>query len=175
MTKPGAGEDNPHVMTASRYQQLMNRAFRLLSRKALSTAELRAKLLEKAPEEEQLVEQVLARLRELGYLNDGQLASDYALMRLQLRPMGRRRLREELRRKRLPEEAIESALEQAYRHTDEESLIARAVQKWMRTKGRPRTTAEAKRLFDHLMRLGFEHEHIHRVLREISKAPLEEE
>lgn len=161
-------------MMESLYQQLMARAFRLLSRKARSTAELRAKLLEKAPGEEQLVERVIVRLQELGYLNDQQLASDYAALRLQLKPMGRRRLREELRRKRLPEVAIEAALNQAYDQTDEESLIMRAVRKWVRTKGVPKTKADAKRLFDHLMRLGFEYDHARRALREVSKISLEE-
>jgi len=162
-------------MRVSLDQQLMDRAFRLLSRKARSAAELRAKLLEKAPGEEQLVERVIARLQELGYVNDQQLASDYAAARLQFKPMGRRRLREELRRKHLPEEVIESALDQAYAQMDEESLLARAVGKWVRTKGAPKTKAEVKRLFDHLMRLGFEYDPVRRALREIAKIPPEGE
>ncbi|GBC77324.1 Regulatory protein RecX [bacterium HR08] len=162
-------------MMASLYQQLMDRALRLLARKARSTAELRAKLMAKAPGQEPIVEQVLARLHELGYLNDRQLASDYAVARLQVKPMGRRRLREELRRKHLPEEAIESALDRAYDRMDEASLIARAVRKWVRIKGRPKTKADAKRLFDHLARLGFEYEHIRQAVREVSRAPLEED
>lgn len=160
-------------MTASLYQRLLDRAFRLLSRRARSAAELRAKLLEKAPGQEQVVEQVIARLCELGYVNDAQLASDYAAARLQVRPMGRRRLREELRRKRLPDEAIESALQEAYAQTDEESLLERALQKWVRTKGIPSTRAELKRLFDYLARLGFEYEQIRRAVREIAPWPEE--
>jgi regulatory protein len=175
LTESGRSEDNLLAMTASLYQQLMDRAFRLLARKARSTAELRAKLLERAPAEEHVVEQVIARLQELGYVNDQQLASDYAVARLQLKPMGRRRLREELRRKRLPEDAIESALDDAYARLDEDALIARAVRKWVRTKGAPKTKAEVKRLFDHLVRLGFDYEHIRRAVREISKVPLGDE
>jgi len=175
LTMSAMSGNNLLAMTASLYQQLLERAFRLLARKARSTAELRAKLQEKAPGQEPLIEQVLARLQELGYLNDRQLASDYAAARLQLKPMGRRRLREELRRKCLPEEAIESALAHAYERVDEEALIARAVRKWVRTKGAPKTRADAKRLFDHLMRLGFEYDHIRRAIRGVSRILLEDE
>ena len=162
-------------MSTSLYQQLLDKAFRLLARRARSAAELRAKLLEKAPGEEALVERVLARVRELGYLNDEQLASDYATARLRRKPMGRRRLREELRRRLLPEDAIESALDQAYGQTDEDSLIARAVGKWVRMRGTPRTRADVKRLFDHLARLGFDSERIRRVVREVSRIRWDEE
>ncbi len=168
-------DDNLSAMAISLYQQLMERAFRLLSRKARSEAELRAQLLKKAPGADAVVERVIARLHELGYLNDRQLASDYAIARLQLKPVGRRRLREELRRKHLPEDAIEAALENAYKQVDEAVLIVRAVKKWLRMKGAPRTQADLKRLFDHLARLGFEYDDIRRVVSGISRVPADEE
>ncbi len=162
-------------MDVSLYQRLIERAFRLLSRKARSEAELRAKLLEKAPGADAVVERVLARLHELGYVNDRQLASDYATARLQLKPIGRRRLREELRRKLVPEDAIEAALDKAYEQVGETALIARAIEKWLRTKGAPRTRADLKRLFDHLARLGFEYDDIRRAVSRISRVPADEE
>jgi regulatory protein len=162
-------------MDVSLYQRLIERAFRLLSRKARSEAELRAKLLEKAPGADAVVERVLARLHELGYVNDRQLASDYATARLQLKPIGRRRLREELRRKLVPEDAIEAALDKAYEQVGETALIARAIEKWLRTKGTPRTRADLKRLFDHLARLGFEYDDIRRAVSRISRVPVDEE
>jgi len=175
LTERMTEDDNLSAMAVSLYQQLMERAFRLLSRKARSEAELRAQLLKKAPEADAVIERVIARLHELGYLNDRQLASDYATARLHLKPIGRRRLREELRRKHLPEDAIEAALDKAYEQASETALIARAVEKWLRVKGAPRTRADVKRLFDHLARLGFEYEDIRRAVREISRVPLEDE
>lgn len=157
------------------YEKAMARALRLLSAKARSKAELRERLLEKAWALEHIVDRVVARLEELGYLNDEQLASDYASSRLQLKPLGRRRLKNELTRRKLPEKIVEAALDEAYDQNDPEHLIARAIQKRLRTRGKPETREETKKLFDYLIRLGFDYDLARRKVIEATKVTLDEE
>ncbi|MBK7597696.1 MAG: RecX family transcriptional regulator [Acidobacteria bacterium] len=71
----------------------MERGLRLLAYKPRTVAEMRERLNEKEWAEEQVVEQVITRLMELGYLNDEQYAASFAGSRLTARPLGRTRLR----------------------------------------------------------------------------------
>lgn len=153
--------------------KVMARALKLLSVKSRTVAELRHRLLERAASES-VVEEVIARLQQWGYLNDEQFAADYSTSRLQLKPLGRRRLARELEQKQVPEPIIESVLDQVYQSLDEESLIDRAIQKRLRSRGAPRRHQDAKTLFDYLVRLGFDYELVRRKVREVSHALLDQ-
>jgi len=105
-----------------------------------------------------MVETVIARLREYGYLDDERFAFSYASSKVKQRPIGRRRLQRDLKLKQVENAVAEEALELVYAETPEEQLIDRAIEKRIRLRGRPKTRAEAKSLFDHLLRQGFEFE-----------------
>jgi regulatory protein len=156
-------------MANTLYEKIMERAFKLLSYKPRSVAELRGRLLEKDWADEATVDQVISRLQELGYLNDEQFAASYATSRLNLKPLGRTRLRRDLQRKRLPATTVESALDEAYTEQSEEELIDRAIDKRMRLKGAPKSTDETKKLFDYLIRRGFGYDLVLRKIRQIGK------
>ena len=155
-------------MTKTPYEKTFERALNLLSYKPRSLAEMRARLMEKDWAEESVVDQALARLEDLGYLNDEQFAANFANSRLTAKPIGRSRLRHDLRRKKLPSETIENALDEAYEQQSEEELIERAIGKRVRLKGAPATREEAKRLFDYLIRRGFGYDLVLRKVREAS-------
>jgi regulatory protein len=150
------------AMTKTPYEKTFERALNLLSYKPRSLAEMRSRLMEKDWAEEAVVDQVLARLEELGYLNDEEFAANFANSRLTAKPIGRSRLR----RKKLPSETIENALDEAYEQQSEEELIDRAIGKHVRLKGAPTDREEAKRLFDHLIRRGFSYDLVIRKVRE---------
>jgi len=156
-------------MTKTLYEKTFERAINLLSYKPRSRAEMRARLMEKDWAEEGVVEQALARLEELGYLNDEEFATNFANSRLTAKPVGRTRLRRDLRRKKLPSETIESALDGAFEQQSEEELIERAISKHVRLKGAPATREEAKKLFDYLIRRGFSYDLVIRKVRDIGK------
>jgi regulatory protein len=156
-------------VTREAYEKTMQRAFRLLSYKPRSRAELRARLLEKDWAEEAIVDSVLARLEELGYLDDDQLAASLALSRLERRPLGRSRLRRDLERRKLPAETVENALDRAFTELSEDELIERAIAKRLRLKGTPRTREESKKLFDYLIRRGFSYELVLYKIRELGQ------
>ncbi len=156
-------------MTKTPYQKTFERALNLLSYKPRSLAEIRARLMEKDWAEEAVVDQVIARLEELGYLNDEELAANFAGSRLAAKPLGRSRLRRDLQRKKLPPETIENALDEAYEQRSEEELIDLAIGKRARSKGAPATREDAKRLFDYLIRRGFNYDLVIRKVREAAR------
>jgi regulatory protein len=163
-------------MEQTLYEKTLARAFRLLSAKPRSEAELRARLLEKQWADAENVERVLARLKELGYLNDEQFAASYAASRLTMKPLGRNRLRRDLQRKKVSAKVADEALEQAFGNGREEDLIETAIRKRTRLKGHPATREETKKLYDYLLRLGFSYDLVRRKVREVGKADeLEEE
>ena len=164
-------------MAATPYEKTMERALKLLSFKPRSIAELHERLLEKEWAEESIVDQVIARLIELRYLDDEQFAASYASSRLTVRPLGRTRLRRDLQRKKLPNEITEQTLDQLYDGNAEEKLIDRAISKRLRLKGPPTSLEAAKKLFDYLMRRGFNYDLVRRKIREAGKGtdPSEEE
>jgi regulatory protein len=131
------------------------RAVKLLAAKPRSVAELRERLLEKQWTDEATVEAVIAKLREYGYLNDERFAFGYASYRVRQKPVGRQRLARDLQMKKVSRETADEALDLVFEETPEQELIDRAIEKRTRLRGLPKTRAEVKSLFDHLLRQGF--------------------
>ena len=134
---------------------------------------MRERLLEKPWADAELVDECLTRLKELGYVDDAAFAERYAQSRTATKPIGRQRLARELTMKKVSRQVIDRALDETFEETSEESLIDRAIAKRLRAHGRPTDRQSAKRLFDHLMRLGFGYDLIVRKLRQL-QAELEE-
>jgi len=148
------------------------RAAKLLAAKARSVAELRERLSERCSNKA-VVETVIARLREYGYLDDERYALTYASSKVRQSPVGRRRLEQSLAMKKVERSVADEALNQVFAETPEEELIDRAIEKRVRLRGRPKTRAEAKSLFDHLLRQGFPFELVSDKVRAISLTNLE--
>ena len=156
-------------------RRIFQRAVKLLAAKARSIAELRERLLEGRGADDEVVETVISRLREYGYLDDEHFAVSYASLRVKQRPIGRRRLERDLTMKKIDRSVAEEALEKVYTETPEEDLIDRAIEKRIRLRGRPTNRAEAKSLFDHLLRQGFPFEMVSEKVRAATKVDLSEE
>jgi regulatory protein len=144
------------------------RAVKLLAAKPRSVAELRERLQRGKGTTETIVDTVITRLREYGYLDDERLAFSYASSKVKQRPVGRRRLQRDLKLKQIENNVADEALELVYTETPEDQLIDRAIEKRIRLRGRPKTRAEAKSLFDHLLRQGFEFELVSERVRSIT-------
>jgi regulatory protein len=149
------------------------RAVKLLAAKPRSIAELRERLAERCSSKT-VIETVIARLREYGYLDDERYALGYASSKIRQQAIGRRRLELSLARKKVDSAVAGEALDQVFAETPEEDLLDRALEKRLRLRGRPKTRAEAKSLFDHLLRQGFPFELVRQKVRAASKADLEE-
>ena len=150
-------------------QRVFQRAAKLLAAKQRSVEELRERLLEGRGATKANVEEVIARLREYGYLDDAKFAQSYASLRVRERPIGRRRLQRDLWLKKVDKQTIETALDEVFESTPEEELIDRAIAKRVRLRGKPKSREDAKKLFDHLLRQGFGFELVSERVRELSK------
>ncbi|MEP6707460.1 MAG: regulatory protein RecX [Pyrinomonadaceae bacterium] len=156
-------------------ERTFQRAVKLLAAKSRSVAELRERLLSGPGTNKAIVEAVIARLREYGYLDDARFAEGYASLRLRERPIGRRRLERDLWLKKIDKSIADKALDIVFAETPEEDLIDRAIAKRIRLRGRPKTRAETKSLFDHLLRQGFPFELVGDKVRAVSKPEIDDE
>ena len=149
-------------------ERIFKRALHILAARPRSEAQLREKLLGLEGADAESIDECVARLKALGYIDDRAFAESYVNYRVKAKPLGRQRLARELARTRLARETIDRALDEVFEETGEEALIDRAIARRLRTSGRPTDRRSARRLFDHLMRLGFGYELIVRKLRELN-------
>ena len=136
----------------------LQRAVKLLAAKPRSIEELRERLLEKEWTDEASADYALGKLKEYGYLDDERFAFGFASYRVKQKPVGRQRLARDLQTRKVSKETADAALELVYQETPEEELIARAIEKRVRLRGRPTTRQETKSMYDHLLRLGFSYD-----------------
>ena len=106
-------------------------AIRVLSARAYSEATLRTKLTKRAKGVQPLVDQVVERVKGMGYLNDSQYAEGYA--RLYQGRWGAGKIRQQLRAKGVSQEVVQGVLEKLEPDTDP---IAEAVHLLERYPGR---------------------------------------
>jgi regulatory protein len=136
----------------------------MLSRRPYSVAELRRALEKKFPDSPD-VPNVLARLRELGYLDDAKFAEAYASSLARVRNYGRHRIRRELKSKLVDYRVIDRAVENAFTSVNERDLLERTVDKKIRTLRRPLTRTRLASLCQSLIRRGFRADDIMRTIR----------
>jgi regulatory protein len=102
--------------------QLWEYALRVISGRALSSGEMRTKLRRRkaAPE---IVDAVMAKLREYGYLDDSVFAGAYASARKENQLHGKDRVLRDLRLRQVPSSLAEAAVVKTYAESNEVELI----------------------------------------------------
>ena len=114
------------------------------------------------------METVIARLREYGYLNDERFAFSYASYKVKQKPVGRRRLERDLKFKKVESNVANEALEMVLCRDSRRAVDRpgdREASAHSRQAEEPR---EAKSLFDHLLRQGFEFELVSEKVRSLA-------
>jgi regulatory protein len=173
-TKPATDSDASRRQTPEEVRaRAFQRAVKLLAAKPRSIEELRERLAERCSSKP-VIETVIARLREYGYLDDERYAIGYAAAKVRQQPIGRRRLELSLAKKKVDRTIADEALDQVFAETPEADLLDRAIEKRVRLRGRPKTRAESKSLFDHLLRQGFPFDLVADKVRAVSKADLDD-
>ncbi|MGA7626393.1 MAG: regulatory protein RecX [Candidatus Acidiferrales bacterium] len=162
--------------------QLYMSAQRALMRRAHSIHEMKQHL-ERRAEDKALVPQVIARLRELNYLDDANYALNYAAQHAKVRRQGRFRIARELRARGVPDRHIEAAIDAAFVETDETALIrARLKRRLAMQKFKPGTDGSVPSdqldqrriasLYRNLLSAGFSSETIRAELKRITNGGL---
>jgi regulatory protein len=147
----------------------MSRALKLLARRSRSEGELRDRLLANSRATPEEIQSCIARLKELGLVDDRRFVESYARSRLSSKPVGRQRLARQLAAKAVDRKTIDEVLSQIFEIEDEESLLVQVIENHVRLHGRPQDRTAKARLFAHLARRGFEYDLIRRNLQAISK------
>jgi SOS response regulatory protein OraA/RecX len=126
----------------------------MLARRELSVEGVRARLLDRehAPEK---VEAAIGHLLETGALDDARVARAYARTAATVKGRGRLRVMRELHAMGIAKDVAAEALGEVFGELDERTLIARALQKKLRGRTRPKDAAELGRLYQYLVRQGF--------------------
>jgi regulatory protein len=153
--------------------QLYEYALRTLSGRAQSIGELREKLRRRAAQEGD-VDEVLAQLKENGYLDDRRFAESFAAARLDNQKFGSSRVVRDLRQRRVAPSLAEGTVKQVYEGVDESALIEEWIRRKYRSASRETLFQEDKDLasaYRRLARAGFRTGEIVRVLKKFAKNP----
>src|SRR5271165_3703740 len=137
--------------------ELYQYAVGALGRRARSVAELKRLLRRRVEEDTEigktLVELVIRRLKDQGYLSDAKYAEAFSAYRRDNEKYGRRRVVTDLKAKGVHGEVIDAALESTFGEVNEEKQ-AREYLRRKRLK-KPKDKKETARIFRQLMRAGF--------------------
>lgn len=128
-----------------------------LGRRMRTVAELKRLLRPRVDAETEygqtLVELVIRRLKDRGYLNDSRYAAAYSSLRRDNEKFGRRRVITDLKAKGVHAEIIEQAVDSAFDDVNEE----RQAREYLRRKriAKPKDQKQVARVFRQLIRAGF--------------------
>src|SRR5580658_8631275 len=131
---------------------LMNYAARALTSRALSLNELRDRLKRRAAKQEDVAE-VVASLKEAGFLNDRKLADSFANWRRENQGLGKVRVMRDLMARRIAPAVAKQAVETAYSGVDEVALIETFLARKYRGKNLGLLLGEEKHLASAFRRL----------------------
>ncbi len=148
-------------------------AVRCLAGRAYSVADLKRKLRLRA-ERVTDVDPAVARLKELGYLNDTRFADSYAAARLSNQGLGKRRVIRDLRERGIAPKVVESAIQRVYAESDETGLIEEYLRRRFRWDGKSPLFEDAKSLasaYGKMLRAGFDAGATIAVLKRLTRAP----
>ncbi|MGA9623872.1 MAG: regulatory protein RecX [Bryobacteraceae bacterium] len=148
-------------------------AVKALAGRAHSTGELREKLSRRA-ERAADVEEVLVRLKDVGYLDDRRYAEGFASARLANEKLGRTRVIQDLRQRRVAPSLAERTVQKVYQDVDEEALIEDFIRRKYRLAPREGLFREDKDLaaaYRRLLHAGFRSGDIIRVLKRFARNP----
>jgi regulatory protein len=148
--------------------ELYEYAVAALARRMRTVAELKRLMRARVEEPESeyavtLVELVIRRLKDQGYLNDSQYAAAFSSMRRDNQKLGRMRVITELKTRGVHGAVIEKAVEAAYDGVSEEKQARDYLRKKRLQK--PKDQKQAARVFRQLARAGFASKTIFTILK----------
>jgi regulatory protein len=138
--------------------ELYEYAVSALARRMRTVAELKRLMRARVEEPESeygetLIELVIRRLKDQGYLNDSRYAAYYSSMRRDNQKFGRLRVVTELKTRGVHGALIETAIETAYDGVNEEKQAREYLRK--KRLAKPKNQKETARIFRQLSRAGF--------------------
>lgn len=158
MTEERSGPSNERPSATDLEREAVDAALNFLSYRPRTRREVQRKLAERGYADE-MIERALGRLTAVGLIDDEAFVAAYVRDRVAHRPMGVRRMVQELYRKGIPREVSVPVIELVFaeEETNERVLARRVVARKGRTRGtRSLEERERRKLVDHLIRRGFD-------------------
>lgn len=163
--KPIDSNDLKAIQKEDEYLRTKNSAFRILTRRSNSEAEL-IKKLKRKEYSSSTIEKVVNELREKGYVNDLDFAVRYSEMRL--KKYGWNRVKNELYRKGISKELLPQIESEIDVEQDTHELKLMAEKKFKSIIKKETETYKIKqKLFSYLVRRGFDFEDSKNVINQI--------
>jgi regulatory protein len=139
--------------------ELYEYAVGALARRMRSVAELKRLLRNRVEADTEfgktLVELIIVRLKDQGYLSDAKYAAAFSAYRRDNEKFGRRRVVNDLKAKGVHGDVIEKAVSAVYDEIKEESLARDYLRRKRLQKPKERDQKQAARIFRNLTRAGF--------------------
>ncbi|MBY0507538.1 MAG: RecX family transcriptional regulator [Bryobacteraceae bacterium] len=157
----------PRKLDASELKQY---ALRLLAGRALSTGELRAKLVLRA-EDAATIDPIVDYLRDLKFLDDTRFAQHYTRLRLEGDGHGQARVLRDLRQRKVAAPLAEQTVNAAFATVDEVTMIEQYLARKFKHTDLPKYLSEEKHLaaaYRKLRHAGYGSSNVIRVLRRFS-------
>jgi regulatory protein len=147
--------------------ELYEYAVGALGRRARSVAELKRLLRPRVDADTEygrtLMELVIRRLKDRGYLNDAQYAAAYSSFRRDNEKFGRRRVITDLKTKGVHSEVIDKAVDAVYDEVSDETQARQYLKRKRLMK--PKDQKQTARVFRQLVRAGFASKTIFAILK----------
>jgi regulatory protein len=157
------------LIAADRLLRAYRKALHFLGYRARSISEVTQKLVRSGYGEVE-TEKVIERLVRGGYLDDEAFARQYVESRVAARGYGPLRIRQDLFRKGIAGEIIEETLSAAFPDREvRRKAVAEASKRWVQLSKEPDTRKRRKKLFDFLVRRGFDFEIAAEVLNDLTQ------
>lgn len=147
---------------------LYDAAIKILMRRAHSVHEMK-QALERRCEDAALVKNVLARLKQNGYIDDARYAKQFTRQRTESRKQGKFRIARDLRARGVPDRHIEAAIEESAQQTDEATLVRQRIQRKLRASRGEIDDRKLASLYRSLLRSGFSADVIRRELKSLTR------
>lgn len=129
-------EDVESLHAVSETNRAQTAALNLLAARQRARGELRYRL-ERKGYSTMAIDAVMAKMDEMGYLDDREFARSFVRDRVRLKPRGRRALQNELRKKRIDRALATEIIEEVVEEMEDVTFVRMALRygtKWLRTR-----------------------------------------
>lgn len=150
-----------------------DRAMMMLAARGRASGELR-RLLVKKGEAPEVVDEVVARLTQAGFLDDASFARQFTRWKTGGAALSRRRIEQELTRRGVDRQTAAEAIAETFveENVDEKATIEQAAEKKLRTLAKVDDLTRRRRLYSYLARRGYDADAISEVVgRLVGRSP----
>jgi len=152
---------------------LYDAAIKILMRRAHSVSEMKKALIRRTANED-LIQKVIARLKQNGYIDDARYAKQFARQRTERRKQGKFRVARDLRARGVPDRHIEAAIEEAAQNTDEAAVVRQRIERKLRSFRGEIDHRKLASLYRSLLRAGFSADVIRHELKSLTREDVPE-